>query len=358
MVSIKIPITFGQSCFYMKYSLLFGVMLMISCSTKEKSIEFSQVEIQTVFTDSVSIRAIEFLDSNTLAFAGSNGVYGTVEVKTNKVRSNIQQYDSIIPAFRAVAHTDTDFFMLSIANPALLYKTGNSGQMELVYKEEGEGVFYDSIKFWNNSEGIAIGDSMNGCLSIIITRDGGNNWKKLPCSDLPASANAEGAFAASNTNIEIVGDKVWIGTTAGNSYFSSDKGKTWGITLTPIIKEEPTQGIYSIDFYDENLGFAIGGDYTNPESKENNKIITQDGGKTWNLIANGQEPNYKSCVQFVPNANGKTLVAVGFTGISCSNNQGVSWKRLSDESYYTIRFLNDSVAFAAGKHRISKLVFK
>ncbi|MGW9686665.1 WD40/YVTN/BNR-like repeat-containing protein [Flagellimonas sp. 2504JD1-5] len=342
----------------MKYSLIFGALLIIGCTTEEKSIQFSEVQIETIFQDSVSIRAIEFLDSNTLAFAGSNGIYGSVDVRTSKVRSNIQQHDSVIPAFRAVAHTDSDFFMLSIASPALLYKTGESGKMELVYIEEGEGVFYDSMKFWNNFEGIAIGDTTDDCLSIIITRDGGKSWNKLPCSQLPKSTEAEGAFAASNTNIDIVGDKVWFGTTAGNVYSSADKGMTWKVNQTPIVKDKPTEGIYSIDFYDENLGFAIGGDYTDPNSNKKNKIITTNWGKTWNLIADGQEPNYKSCVQFVPNADGKTLVAVGFTGISCSNDQGMSWKQISDESFYTLRFLNDSIAYAAGKHRISKLVFK
>ncbi|WP_136468093.1 WD40/YVTN/BNR-like repeat-containing protein [Flagellimonas onchidii] len=342
----------------MKYSLIFVAILLIGCSTKEKPVSFSQVTIETVFQDSVSIRAIEFLDSNTLAFAGSDGIYGTVDVRTDRVRSNIQQYDSITPAFRAVAHTSSDFFMLSIANPALLYKTGDTGKMELVYKEEEEDVFYDSMKFWNDLEGIAIGDTMDECLSIIITRNGGKTWRKLPCSQLPKSEEGEGAFAASNTNIAIKGDKVWIGTTSGNVYTSMDKGKTWNVNRTPIIKDKPTEGIYSLDFYDENLGFAIGGDYTDPTSNKKNKIITQDGGQTWNLIADGAEPNYKSCVQFVPGSKGETIVAVGFTGISCSNNQGVNWKKLSDEGFYTIRFLNDSVAYAAGKYRISKLIFK
>ncbi|MEX0314995.1 MAG: WD40/YVTN/BNR-like repeat-containing protein [Allomuricauda sp.] len=342
----------------MKYSLIFVAILVIGCTTKEKPIQFSKVTIETVFQDSVSIRAIEFLDSNTLAFAGSDGIYGTVDVRTNKVRSNVQKYDTIIPAFRAVAHTDSDFFMLSIANPALLYKTGDEGKMELVYKEDKEGVFYDSMKFWNNLEGIAIGDTMNGCLSIIITRDGGKHWEKLPCSQLPESVENEGAFAASNTNIDIEGGKVWIATTAGNVYSSPDKGKTWKVTQTPIVKDKPTEGIYSIDFYDENLGFAIGGDYTNPDSNKKNKIITKDGGTTWELIADGMEPNYKSCIQFVPGTDGKTLIAIGFTGISCSNDQGLNWKKFSDEGFYTIRFLNDTVAYAAGKHRISRLVFK
>lgn len=88
--------------------------------------------------------------------------------------------------------------MLSINTPALLFKTGNSGKMELVYKEEGEGVFYNAMAFWNNNEGIAVGDSVGGCLSIIITRNGGQTWEKLKCEDLPISNSAEGAFAASH----------------------------------------------------------------------------------------------------------------------------------------------------------------
>ncbi len=127
---------------------------------------------------------------------------------------------------------------------------------------------------------------------------------------------------------------------------------------TPIVHGTETTGIYSIDFYDELNGFAIGGDYTNPEENEANKIVTSDGGKTWQLVAQGQNPGYRSCVQYIPNRKGKELVAVGFNGIDYSNDGGYTWKHLSDEGFYTIRFLNDSVAYAAGKGRISKLKFK
>ncbi|MEQ5791947.1 oxidoreductase [Muricauda sp. NFXS6] len=337
---------------------IFAILVLISCVEKPQKQPFQSVEITPVFEDSVSVRAITFLDARTLAFAGSNGVYGTVDIRSLQVRSNIQTYDSITPTFRAVGGTTQDFFMLSIESPALLYKTGDKGQMELVYTEEGEGVFYDSLAFWNDSEGIAVGDTVGGCISIIITRDGGTSWTKTPCSDLPEGIEGEGAFAASNSNIAVQEDKVWIGTTAGRVYFSGDKGMTWQIQETPIVSEKPTQGIYSIDFFDENTGFAIGGDYTQPESNKANKIKTVDGGKTWQLIADGQGPGYKSCVQFVPNSNGEALVAVGFTGISYSSDGGENWIQLSEEPFFTLRFLNNSTAFAAGSNRIAKLVFK
>lgn len=341
--------------------ILFAIVVytcMLSCTDKEQSHNYNSVTVQTVFEDSVSIRAIEFLDDKTLAFAGSTGIYGTVDVNSGKVRTNQMKYHTSIPEFRAVAHTATDFFMLSAGNPALLYKTGDDGNMELVYMEEGEGVFYDAMKFWNNQEGIAVGDTMGGCLSIIITRDGGNTWKKLSCTQLPKSASGEGAFAASNTNIEIIGDQTWIATTEGRIFHTSDKGISWAVKKTPSIHKKEAEGLFSLDFYDDQRGFAIGGDYTNPEGALANKITTSDGGQTWRLIADGIPPGYKSCIQYVPNSGAADLVAIGFTGISYSNNGGESWRELGEEGFYTLQFLNDSVAYAAGRNRIARLDFK
>lgn len=338
--------------------LLLAIGIIFGCTEQKKSHSYNSIQIETVFEDSLSIRAIEFLDENTLAFAGSNGTYGTVDVKTGKLRSNIQVYDSIVPEFRAIAHTQTDFFMLSAGNPALLYKTGDNGIMELVYEEHGKGVFYDAMKFWNDEEGIAVGDTVDGCLSIIITRDGGKSWEKVSCANLPKGIEGEGAFAASNTNIEIKGDRTWVATTESRIYFSPDKGKNWQLQVVPIVNTSATEGVYSLDFYDPYVGMAFGGDYTNPVGSKANKALTTDGGKSWNIIADGDLPGYKSCVQFVPNAAGKDIVAIGFTGIAYSNDGGENWESLSQEGFYTIRFLNDSIAYAAGRNRIARLTFQ
>ncbi|MGE5943326.1 MAG: WD40/YVTN/BNR-like repeat-containing protein [Flavobacteriales bacterium] len=337
------------------------IAFLFSCGKKETFIprNFNKVQVETIYSDSLlSIRAIDILNDGSLAFAANDGVFGLYNPRKNMWQTSVQTYDTLNLEFRSVAHTATDFFMLSIENPALLYKTGNQGKMDLVYKEDATGVFYDAMVFWNDNEGIAVGDSMNGCLSIIITRDGGNTWKKIACANLPKSEDGEGAFAASNTNIKIVGNKTWIGTTAGNIYMSDDKGLTWDVIKTPIVNAKDTEGIYSIDFYDELNGFAIGGDYTNPDANAANKMKTSDGGKTWQLVAENQNPGYSSCVQYLPNSNAKALVAVGLKGVDFSNDSGATWKHLSDEPFYTIRFLNDSVAYAAGSKRISKVTFR
>lgn len=334
---------------------------MVSCKDEATFIprDFNTVEIETILEDSLlSIRAIDILNDGSLTFAANNGAYGLYDPKKESWQISKQVYDTLQLEFRSVAHTTSDFFMLSVGNPAMLFKTGDQGTMELVYFEEHPKVFYDSMIFWNDQEGIAIGDTTEDCLSIIITRDGGNTWHKLSCDVLPKAKEAEGAFAASNTNIAVKGNNTWIATTAGRVYFSEDKGKSWSVVQTPVINAKETEGIYSMAFYDNKNGFAIGGDYTNPESNTANKIITKDGGNTWTLIASGKEPGYRSCVQYVPNGNGKELVTVGFKGIDYSKDGGDSWKSISKEGFYTLRFLNDSVAYAAGQNRISKLMFK
>nr|WP_233164140.1 oxidoreductase [Snuella sedimenti] len=336
-------------------------MLFFSCKEtgKFKPRNFSTVTIEPIYTDSlISIRAIDILDDGSLAFAANNGIYGLYNPFKQVWRTSIQAYDGLKLHFRAIAHTRADFFMLSIGTPALLYKTGAKGTMELVYKEEGEFVFYDAMAFWNDTEGIAVGDSFEGCLSIIVTKDGGQTWTKLPCDVLPKAEENEAAFAASNTNVKVLGNKAWIGTSSGNIYYSNDKGHSWQYVKTPIVQTQETEGIYSIDFYDALNGFGIGGDYTKPEGNTSNKIRTQDGGMTWQVVAQNQEPGYRSCVQYIPNREGKELVVTGFDGIDFSNDSGNTWKHLSDEGFYTIRFLNDSTAYAAGKGRIAKLVFK
>jgi len=347
----------------MKKVLFVLVIAVAILSCKRETVfasrDISKVEIERVFEDSLlNVRALEIFTNGEIAFATSNGQIGSVngELNTGSYLINIS-HDTIVPNFRSFEMRNDTNFALSIASPALLFKI-EKGSYRIVYKEEGEGLFYDALSFWNDQEGIAIGDSIDGCLSVIITRDEGETWKKLSCDDLPKGIENEGAFAASDTNISIVGDKTWIATTAGRVYYSEDKGNIWDVFDTPIVKEKDTEGIYSIDFYDELNGFAIGGDYTKPDNNAANKIRTIDGGKTWELVAQNQSPGYRSCVQYIPNRAGKELVAIGFKGIDYSSDSGTIWKHLSDEGFYSIRFLNDSIAYAAGAGRISKLTFR
>src|SRR5699024_9378069 len=123
-----------------------------------------------------------------LFYAGNKGKYGYINLENpkRKVQYRIKT-DSVYPGFRSVAITSKNQFLLSVANPTLLYITDISGKHELVYTEKDSAVFYDSMAFWNEEEGLAFGDPTDGCMSIIITRDGGKSWEKVPCEKLPTA---------------------------------------------------------------------------------------------------------------------------------------------------------------------------
>lgn len=332
-----------------------------SCKNENiKPRNISEVEIETLLQDStLNVRALEMVQGyEGLFFLTSRGKGGMIDEAEVVFPIEIDE-DNEKLNFRAFASTSYAGFALSIGSPTYLYKIGED-ETKTVYQEDHEKAFYDSMDFWNDKEGIAIGDPTDDCMSIIITRDGGNTWNKLSCDILPKAKEGEAAFAASDTNIAIIGDKTWVATggKASRILFSPDKGKTWEVFNTPIVQGLETTGMYSLDFYDENNGFAIGGDYTKAADSSANKIRTQDGGKTWKLVSQNQSPGYRSCVQYIPGRKAKELVAIGFKGIDYSSDAGENWKHLSDEGFYTFRFVNDSVAYAAGNKRIAKLTFR
>lgn len=355
-------LTFGKNYQVRLLSSIFllFILLLTSCA-KEPEHHFNSVMIEPVYTDSLSIRAIAPFDENRVWFAADKGMVGLIDNKIPKL-ATIKYGDSLLH-FRAIAALKNSIFVLSIANPAVLYKIGFDGEkatnIQQVYIEEGEKVFYDAMAFWNEQEGIAMGDPTDRCLSIIITRDGGNIWKKLPCTLLPNVIEGEAAFAASNSNIAIEGDNVWIctGGMKARVLHSANKGKTWEIFDTPILHGKAMTGIYSIDFYNENYGIVFGGNWDDKAFNEGNKAVTKDGGKSWKLISNGKGPGYRSSVKYVPGSGGNGIVAVGSPGISYSFNGGNDWQELSNEGFYAIEFVNDSVAFASGAGKISRLRF-
>ncbi|MBF7090828.1 oxidoreductase [Flavobacterium sp. ALJ2] len=338
--------------------------LVVHCQTKDykvNNVGFKSIEIDTLFKDKISIRAL-VIDKNKVWFGADNSRFGYYDLKDKEKYVEHIYRDTLKLEFRSIAQTANNIFLLSVANPALLYQVSKKNRTtKLVYKEINSKVFYDSMQFWNDTEGIAIGDPTEDSFSIVITRDGGNTWVKILADQLPTMANGEAAFAASNTNIVIKGKETWLvsGGKRARVFYSNNKGKTWKVTETPIAQGKTMTGIFTADFYDSKNGFIAGGDYELPEQNSDNKAITTDGGKTWNLIAQNLGFGYASCVQYVPKSRGKELVVVGALGLHYSADGGNSWKQLStDSSFFTIRFINSNTAIAAGHNKMVQIRFK
>ena len=341
--------------------LLFLLILLINaCDVPEKAtfvFPDSNNLIWKEFPVNSSVRAIEVLDENTVWYAGSKGQIGYTENGGNTWIVDSLQMDTLNLEFRSIVSVKNMVFILSVGSPALLFKSADKGKnWDLVYRENHPKAFYDAMTFWDSLNGIAIGDPTDGCLSIIITRDGGNSWSKLACDQLPAAAEGEAAFAASNTNVVTFGDHVWIvsGGTKARVFASEDKGHTWSVYDTPIDQGGTMTGIFSADFYNEKEGIIYGGNWEDKAAYQKSKARTKDGGKTWNLI--DEKPGYMSCVQYIPETKGKGILAVGSEGIAVSKDGGDTWDSISDKGYYSIRIgKNGAYAWLSGNKKIGFL---
>lgn len=348
-----------------KYFLpLLCTLAFTACKKEEKKEykpSFTTTTVDTLLTDDVSIRAL-LVDGDKAWYAGSKGKFGWVPQNGGKNFNGVVAKDTLLPEFRAIAQTSTDIFIINVASPALLHKISKDGKRNKeVYTESGEKVFYDCMRFYNDNEGIVMGDPTDGCLSVLITNNGGETWIKQQCGAMPKTVDGEAAFAASNTNLVVKGDKTWIASGGKKSrvFYSADKGKTWEIFDTPIAQGTEMSGIFSLDFYDENIGFAVGGDYEKPTKNSGNKILTTNGGKTWKLVGENAGFGYASCVQFVPGSNGDELVTAGPSGIYYSYDRGNTWKQIvNSKAFHTIQFANAKTIIAAGQKKIIRIRLK
>lgn len=341
--------------------MLFLVAISCKKASLQKSIYFTEVTTETILQDDFSVRAI-VIDNNKIWYAADKGKYGYYDLSTKESYQKVIKNDTVFPEFRSISQNGKSIFLLSVGSPGLLYKVAKDGsEVKLVYKEGDKKAFFDSMQFWNEKEGIAMGDPIDGCLAVIVTKDYGETWNKIPCGKLPKTEDGEAAFAASNTSLIVSKNLTWMVSGGKNArvFFSSDKGNSWEVYKSPIVQGQEMTGIFSAHFYDENIGFLTGGNYEKPEQNSGNKALTINGGKTWSLVSENSGFGYSSCVQFVPESGGKQLVTLGYSGLNYSSDNGMTWKQLlNDKDLHTIRFINNSTAIAAGKNKIVKVLFK
>lgn len=315
---------------------IFFLLSISNLFSQSKQVSIKQTKGKNIFQIDCSIRALEVENDSTCWFAGSKNKFGYTNDYGKTWKENVIKYDTFDLEFRSISVTTNFIFVLSVASPALLFKIDKKTlNYKLVYKETNEKAFYDSMQFWDDENGIAVGDPTANFMSIVLTKNGGNSWKKIACENLPLAVKGEAAFAASNTNISLVDQKAFIATGGkdANVLVGTDYGKSWKKYKTPIIQGEKMTGIFSVDNLSMDTAIIAGGDWSAKQKTDNAMAITKDGGNSWQLIENN--PGYISCIQFIPKT--KSLVASSTTGIYYSEDLAESWVKISDEGYYTFR---------------------
>lgn len=345
---------------YKNILVLFFIITLFACQNKPQKMPSLITAEITNYPMNSSIRAIAAIDSQMVWFAGSGGQFGYTENGGQNWTIDSIKHENKAPEFRSIVVTNSAVFLLSVASPALLYKSVDKGKnWDLVFTDTDTSAFYNSMTFVDDQTGFAVGDPQNGCLTLIKTTDGGQNWAKIGCDILPSTADGEAGFAASNTNVIAKDNHLWLvsGGKKARVFYSSDLGNKWEVFDTPIIQGGTMTGIFSAAFYDEKQGVIFGGNWEKQEHNSQNKAITKDGGKTWRLVNEEGFPGYRSCVQYIPNSDAEAMIAVGIPGIAYTADRGRTWQGVNIESYYTIRIVDEHTAWLAGKNRVALMKF-
>jgi photosystem II stability/assembly factor-like uncharacterized protein len=235
-----------------------------------------------------------------------------------------------------------------------LFKTtdGGASWKLLLVNPDPEG-FFDCFDFWDGENGLLYGDSVAGKLVLFQTKDG-ETWTRLPAERLPDARPGEGGFAASGTCLVTVGDSTaYVGTGAGSSRVlrTRDRGKSWDAFETPIPNENPTAGITSLAFRDEENGIAAGGDISSEDPRDVVAVLEAGGARL------ATPPTFAGAIYGMAlSPSSAVLVAVGPKGASYSLDFGRTWTALSEDSYWAVGFAPSGIGWMVGPEgRIARL---
>lgn len=334
-------------------------LFLITCNSPEiTSVEVSFTNLTT--NSDASLRGLFVVSENVIWASGSGG---SVLISKNgglnwKI---IHVAGAETNDFRSIHAWDEKCAMVfGIAGPNFGYSTEDGGEnWNVVFQDTTAGLFFNSLKFADDKNGLAVSDPIGGKMYVIRTKNGGKNWKRV--EDIPEIVEGEANFAASNTCIEFLpSGKAWIATggKVTRIFYSDNYGKSWKVAETPMLSGNAS-GIFSVSFQNKREGVIVGGTYDKPELNKNIAAFTSDGGKTW-TPSETMPREYRSCVQAVNNGNKSFLFAIGKTGCDYSEDGGKNWQYISNKGFYTFRPVSGKLTgFAAGsKGHISKLFIK
>jgi photosystem II stability/assembly factor-like uncharacterized protein len=319
--------------------LLFALLTLVSVWTTQAS------------GVTVRLRGISAVSDRVAWASGARGtVLRTTDGGAAWTKLAVPEADAL--DFRDVdAIDERTAYILSIGKgPASrIYKTTDAGATwTRQFMADDPRMFLDAMSFWDARHGLVVGDSIDGEFVILTTGDGGATWTRVPQTALPPALPGEGAFAASGTNIAVVGSSdAWIGTGAGaraRVLRTRDGGRTWTVAETPV-RAGGSSGIFSIAFRDATHGVVVGGDYSKEGEAIENVAITSDGGATWMRPGGRGLSGFRSVVAYV----GKTLIAIGPSGADESTDDGRSWTPMECPGYDTFSIARDAAhGFASG----------
>ena len=130
----------------------------------------------------------------------------------------------------------------------------------------------EDLHFNTVLEGWVIGQ---GGSALYHTSDGGSTWIPIP------------DFGGAYVSVDVQGANIWANNVTGLFYRSTDNGATWIEGFLPNSQHQ----ILDMDFYDENIGYAVG--WWGEAFRSN------DGGATWQVLPTPNQDDYLSDIYLI-----------------------------------------------------------
>ncbi len=158
------------------------------------------------------------------------------------------------------------FIIVNTSSSTLIRRTVSFGAAwGTVYQDNTAGAHLNGIYMFDESNGYAVGNPVNGDWVLLKTTDGGTNW--VSAGSLPQNGSETGF----TNSVDWVGSQFgWFGTNNNRVYRTSDGGNTWQ-AYNISFNNNPM-----VSFEDEQKGIASG----------NSTDRSTDGGLTWMATPN------------------------------------------------------------------------
>ncbi len=199
--------------------------------------------------------------------------------------TNYYSPSSIVAVNDSTAYV-TCYFIPGTGRSGIVKKTVDRGQTWTYATDTttmylGASNFPNWTYFWNENDGITMGDPNGNYFEIWKTSNGGTSWTRVPQANI--APQTSGAYGVTDVYTTYGANHIWFGTIhASNAnnhvYRSNDRGLTWQSSQIPGLQG----GVNGLSFRDSLNGMAFG--YT---ATTNGKFLvkkTNDGGITWTTV--------------------------------------------------------------------------